>query len=152
MSTDDTDGPGGANWHRLLRIVGILVLAMAVGLSVGGVLVGYQMNQQTKRLDQVIACQTAYNQAVAAALEERSASAAQERTRTQELVEAEINMWLTLLRLAPQQPGGQTAEGRQKSIDALNGYLGRAQEYLRASRTAGEAREDNPLPTLNCRR
>jgi uncharacterized protein YmfQ (DUF2313 family) len=130
-----------------MRVLGVVVLVLALMSIVVNLVAGVRYNQQTRRLDEAIACQTSYNLAISESLARRGQSADQERDRTQERVQAEIQMWLTLLAITPKKPGEQTQQTRQQGIAALNTYLSRAQAYLRASRAAGAVRVDNPLPS-----
>lgn len=149
LNGEDTvaDARPRRDWRRWLRrnLLGVLTLLVVAASTA-------LYAHQAAELSQVTQCQARYNQAVSEALERRSESAAAERSRSQELAKAQQGMWLALLRNAPAQPGQQQdPRRRQASIAALNVYLRTLEDYQRASREAGAAREDNPLPALDCR-
>lgn len=111
------------------RLFGVILVVMSV-LSVGASAI------QTTRLNRIIECQAAYNDAFAESIRIRADATVQERNYQRDL-------WLAFLRNAPRTPGENNPAGRDASIRALN-------SYLKALDDANKARQVAPIPDRNC--
>lgn len=107
------------------RPFGVFLIVLAV-LTVA--VSGYTLQKQGEIID----CQTAYNEAYSAALQERTRASKTDRDATREMVRSVV--------AAAQLP--QEERGRA-SFGALNAFLV-------ASAEADKTREANPLPTTRC--
>lgn len=108
------------------RVLGAILVIMALASVV-------LVAVQTYRLDRVITCQVAYNEAFAASLEMRAAAAAEERQAQRQLLQ-------TLLRFRPTDDSPERAQAREQALS----------DYIAGLNAADAARQSAPLPDQDC--
>lgn len=110
-----------------------------------------QLNNQSKRIDAVIACEAGYFQSYTNALQARDESTQRGRDSSKEQALAARNLWLEFLKNAPANAGDRPTDAqRDASIAALNRWLASVDSYVVSVNASSQVKFQYPIPDNRC--